>query len=136
MPPDTHHSSEVPFTELEKLDCFHFPLPKKSEILSELVIEFTPILRTRVYTDIKDPHEAVVNIAWVELHRKDLLFWSSCLFPISHGTFQSQGHHNSFIRVHHAKIPVRMPSIENHTRISLFVTEPYLMNRFSLCSCV
>ena len=46
MLPDTHHSSEVPSIELEKLDCFHFLLAKKSAILSELVIEFTPILRT------------------------------------------------------------------------------------------
>lgn len=46
MLPDTHHSSDVPSIELEKLDCFHFLLPKTSVILSELVIEFTPMLRT------------------------------------------------------------------------------------------
>ena len=70
----------------------------------------------------------VVNIAWVELHRKICYsgLRASSLFNIT------QGHHNSFIRVHHAKIPVRMPSIENNTRIWLFVTEPYLMNSLLL----
>ena len=42
------------------LHAFNFPLPKKAEMLSQPVIEFTPI---------RAPHEAVVNIAWVELHR-------------------------------------------------------------------
>lgn len=46
--PDTHYSLDVTSIELEKLNCFHFLLPKKSEILSELVIEFTPILRTQM----------------------------------------------------------------------------------------
>ena len=32
------------------------------------------------------------------------------------------------IRVHHTVIPTRMPSIQNNTRISLFVTELYLRN--------
>ena len=32
------------------------------------------------------------------------------------------------IRVHHTFIPTRMPSIQNNTRISLFVTELYLRN--------
>ena len=35
------------------------------------------------------------------------------------------------IRVHHTVIPARMPSMENNTRISLFVTELYLKNRVS-----
>ena len=35
------------------------------------------------------------------------------------------------IRMHHTVIPARMPSIENNTRISLFVTELYLINRVS-----
>ena len=40
--------------------AFHFPLLKKEEMLSKPVFEFTPI---------RAPHEAVVNIAWVKLHR-------------------------------------------------------------------
>ena len=40
--------------------AFQFPLLKKAEMLSKPVFEFTPI---------RAPHEAVVNIAWVKLHR-------------------------------------------------------------------
>ena len=40
--------------------AFHFPLLKKEEMLSKPVFEFTPI---------RAPHEAVVNIVWVKLHR-------------------------------------------------------------------
>ena len=62
MLPDTHYSLDVTSIELEKLDCFHFLLPKKSEDLIRA--------SDRVYTDIKDSNEVVVNIAWVELHKK------------------------------------------------------------------
>ena len=68
------------------------------------MIEFTPI---------RAPHEAVVNIAWVE----------SRLFPFSCSTFSKssfcykqalgQRHQSQCqcIRVHHTVIPTRMPSM-------------------------
>ena len=86
------------------------------------MIEFTPI---------RAPHEAVVNIAWVE----------SRLFPFSCSTFSKssfcykqvlgQRHQSQCqcIRVHHTVIPTRMPSMENNRRFSLLVTELYLRNR-------
>ena len=97
-------------------------------MLSQPVFEFTPI---------RAPHEAVVNIAWVKLHR---MF---CLFPFSCSTFSKssfcyeqalgQGHQSQCqcIRVHHTVIPARMPSMESNTRFSLFLTELYLRNRVS-----
>ena len=73
---------------------------------------------------------------------------SSCiecsrLFPFSCSTFwkssfcyeQALGQRHQSqckcIRVQHTVIPVHMPSMENNTRISLFVTELYLGNRVS-----
>ena len=68
---------------------------------------------------------------------------SSRLFPFSCGTFAKssfcfeqavgQRHQSQCqcIRVHHTVIPASMPSMENNTRISLFVTELYLRNRVS-----
>ena len=58
---DTHHCLDVPSIELEKLDCTK---------------EVRDLIRAsdRVYTDIKDSNEVVVNIAWVELHRKICYF--------------------------------------------------------------
>ena len=65
---------------------------------------------------------------------------SSGLFPFSCSTFskssfcyeQAVGQRHQCqrqcIRVHHTVIPVRMPRMENNTRISLFVTELYLRN--------
>ena len=50
------------------------------------------------------------------------------IFVPFHLDSQSQCHG---IRVHHTVIPVRMPSMENNRRISLFVTELYLRNRVS-----
>ena len=97
-------------------------------MLSQPVFEFTPI---------RAPHEAVVNIAWVKLHR---MF---CLFPFSCSTFSKssfcyeqavgQRHQSQYqcIRVHQTVIPARMPSIENNTPFSLFVTELYLRKRVS-----
>ena len=82
-------------------------------MLSQPVFEFTPV---------RAPHEAVVNIAWVKLHR---MF---CLFPFSCSTFSKssfcyeqalgQGHQSQCqcITVHHTVIPARVPSMENSTR--------------------
>ena len=58
---DTCHNSDVPSISWKSRNAFHFPLPRKAEVLSQSVIEFTTI---------RAPHEVVVNIAWVELHRK------------------------------------------------------------------
>lgn len=59
--PDTHHSSDVPSIELEKLDCF--PLPFIKEVRDAITA------CDRVYTE-KGSHEAVFNIPSVELNRK------------------------------------------------------------------
>ena len=73
---------------------------------------------------------------------------SSCiecsrLFPFSCSTFskssfcyeqalgQRHQSQSQCIRVQHTVIPARMPSMENNTRVSLFVTELYLRNRVS-----
>ena len=67
----------------------------------------------------------------------------SRLFPFSCSTFSKtsfyyeqalgQRHQSQCqsIRVQHTVIPACMPSMENNTRISLFVTELYLRNRVS-----
>ena len=67
----------------------------------------------------------------------------SCDFPFSCSTFskssfcyeqalgQRHQSHCQCIRMQHTVIPARMPSMENNTRISLFVTELYLRNRVS-----
>ena len=54
---DTRHNSDVPQIGWTSWTAFHFPLPKEAEMLSQPVIEFTPI---------RASHEAVANIAWVE----------------------------------------------------------------------
>ena len=56
---DTRHNSDVPSIGWRSWIAFHFPLPKKAAMLSQPMIEFTPR---------RAPQEAVVNIAWVELH--------------------------------------------------------------------
>ena len=73
---------------------------------------------------------------------------SSCiecsrLFPFSCSTFskssfcyeqalgQRHQSQSQCIRVQHTVIPARMPSMDNNTRVSLFVTERYLRNRVS-----
>ena len=73
---------------------------------------------------------------------------SSCiecsrLFPFSCSTFSKssfcyeqalgQGHQSQCqcIRVYHTVIPARVPSMENKTRFSLFITELYLRDRVS-----
>ena len=54
---DTCHNSDVPQIGWTSWTAFHFPLPKEAEMLSQPVIELTPI---------RASHEAVANIAWVE----------------------------------------------------------------------
>ena len=90
-------------------------------MLSQPVFEFTPI---------RAPHEAVVK-SCIECSR---LFSFSCsTFSKSSVCYEQavgQRHQSQCqsIRVHHTVIPTRMPSIQNNTRISLFVTELYLRN--------
>ena len=94
-------------------------------MLSQPVIDFT---------SIRAPHEAVVNITWVELHIMfaPLPFFMQHLFKVNEQAL-GQRHQSRCqrIRVHHTVIPARMPSMENNTRFSLFVTELYLRNRVS-----
>ena len=56
---DTRHNLDVPSIGWWSWTVFNFPLPKKAEILSQTVIQFTPI---------RAPHEAVVNITRVDLN--------------------------------------------------------------------
>ena len=116
---DTGHNSDVPSIGWSSWTAFHFPLPKKAEILSRPVIEFTPI-------------KALMK-QWLTLPGSSCIE-SSRLFPFSCSTFsksrfckeQAVGQRHQyqwqFISVHHTVIPARMPSMENNTRISLFVT--------------
>ena len=97
-------------------------------MLSRPVIEFTLI-------------RAVMK-HWLTLPGSSCLERSR-LFPFPCGTFSNSSFcyeqaigqiHQSqcqCIRVHHTVIPPRMPSMENNSRISLFVTELYLRNRVS-----
>ena len=59
---DTRHNLDATIIGWRSWTAFHFPfnLPKKAEMLSQPLIEFTPI---------RAHHKAGVNIAWVELHR-------------------------------------------------------------------
>ena len=97
-------------------------------MLSQPVFEFTPV---------RAPHEAVVNIAWVKLHRMfaPLPFFMQHLFEVKFCYEQALGQRHQSqsqcIRVQHTVIPARMPSMENNTCVSLFVTELYLRNRVS-----
>ena len=95
-------------------------------MLSQPVIEFT---------QIRAPHEAVVNIAGVDLQRKFVPFSCSTFSKSSVCFEQELGQRHQCqcqcIRVHHTGIPARMPSMENITRISLFVTKLFLRNRVS-----
>ena len=90
----------------------------------------------RFYT-YKGSHETVVNIAPVELQKKFCyagirahvaLFIVKVLLWASSRTKTSV----SSECITHV-IPAHMPSMENHTCISFFVTELYLRNRVSLC---
>ena len=93
-------------------------------MLSQPVFEFTPV---------RAPHEAVVNIAWVKLHRMfaPLPFFMQHLSKSSFCYEQAVGQTPFSVSVYQSAshvIPTRMPSIQNNTRISLFVTELYLRN--------
>ena len=97
-------------------------------MLSRPVIEFTLIRALMKH--------------WLTLPGSNCLERSR-LFPFPCGTFSKSSFcyeqgvrqiHQSqcqCIRVHHTVIPVRMPSMKNNSRISLFVTELYLRNRVS-----
>ena len=97
-------------------------------MLSQPVIEFTPM---------RAPHEAVITFSWVELHRKfaPLPFSCSTFSKSSFCYEQAVGQRHQCrcqcVRVHDTVIPARMPSMENNTRISLFVMELYHRNRVS-----
>ena len=102
---DTRHNSDVPSIGWRSLIAFHFPLPKKAAMLSQPMIEFTPR---------RAPQEAVVNIAWVELHimftplpffmlhlfKVNFLLWASIRrrTSVSVSVYQSASHCTSFLR--------------------------------------